>query len=79
MAAIIRGVVREEIEWEDEPHWGTQMPVACDGVDISRFDVSKYYTQEQIDAYVEELRRERLDHLHSFDELNPEVVNALNL
>ncbi len=79
MAAIIRGIVREEIEWEDEPHWGTQVPAVCEGVDLSRFETSKYYTQEQIDAYVEELRRERLDHLHSFNGLHPDILNAFNL
>lgn len=79
IAAIIRGIVREEIEWQEEPHWGTEAPVACDDVNLSRFDLSEFYTQAQIDGYVEQLRRERLDHLHSFNGLNPEIINAFKL
>lgn len=79
IAAIIRGIVREEIEWQEEPHWGTEALVACDDVNLSRFDLSKFYTQAQIDGYVEGLRRERLEHLHSFNGLNPEIINAFKL
>ena len=79
MAAIIRGIVREEIEWQDEPYWGTQVPARCEDVNLSRFDLDKFYTQQQIDDYVDELRRERLKHLHSFNGLNPEIINAFKL
>ena len=48
MAAIIRGIVREEIEWEDEPIWGTQLPKAVEGVTLDSFNPHHFYTQEQI-------------------------------
>ncbi len=79
MAAIFRGIVREEIEWTPEPVWGTEVPVAVEGVDINRFDPARYYTQEQIDAYVEELRRGRIEHLEKFEGLHEDIRNAFKL
>ncbi|MCD6360664.1 MAG: phosphoenolpyruvate carboxykinase [Armatimonadetes bacterium] len=79
MAAIIRGIVREEIEWEDEPVWGTQVPKKVVDVDLERFDPRKYYDQEMIDRFVEELRMERREHLESFEGLHPDILTALKL
>jgi len=79
IAAIIRGIVREEIQWEDEPYWGTQVPKRCEGVNLNHFDLRKYYNQAQIDAYVDGLRRERLEHLHSFDGLHPDILDVFKL
>jgi len=79
MAAIIRGIVREEIQWEDEPVWGTQLPLAVEGVDLDRFNPARFYSQEQIDEYVGELRAGRIRHLEKFDGLHPDILNAFTL
>ncbi|MEA3401328.1 MAG: phosphoenolpyruvate carboxykinase [Armatimonadota bacterium] len=79
MAAVIRGIVRGEIEWEEEPIWGTEVPTAVDGVDLDRFDPHEFYTQEQIDNFVSELRRERIEHLEKFDGLDQAILNAFKL
>ena len=79
MAAIFRGVVREEIEWEDEPVWGTQLPKAVASVNLDRFDPSHFYSQEQIDEYVAELRAGRIKHLEKFEGLHPGIVSAFKL
>lgn len=79
MAAIIRGIVRDEIEWEDEPAWGTQVPKAVEDVDIGRFDPDKYYDPEMTAAFIEELRGERREHLESFEDLHPDILTALKL
>jgi phosphoenolpyruvate carboxykinase (ATP) len=79
MAAIFRGVVREEIEWEDEPVWGTQLPKAVASVNLDRFDPSHFYSQEQIDEYVAELRAGRIKHLEKFEGLHPDIVSAFKL
>ena len=75
----IRGIVREEIQWQDEPYWGTQVPKRCEGVNLNHFDLRKYYNQAQIAAYVDALRRERIEHLDRFEDLNPNIVNAFKL
>ena len=79
MAAIIRGIVREQIEWEDEPVWGTQVTKAVEQVDLSRFDLANYYDQAMIDEFIEKLRGERRAHLEKFEGLNPDIINALNI
>ncbi len=79
MAAIIRGIVREEIQWEQGPIWGTELPVAVEGVNLDRFAPSEFYSQEQIDDYVEELRGERVAHLEKFDGLHPDILSAFKL
>ncbi|MCL4459114.1 MAG: phosphoenolpyruvate carboxykinase [Chloroflexi bacterium] len=77
MAAIIRGIARGDIEWVEEPHFGTLVPKKVEGVDMSRFDPPKFYSQEQIDAYVSKLRRERIEYLESFPSLDPAIVDAI--
>ncbi len=79
MAAIIRGIVREQIEWQDEPVWGTQVPIAVDGVDLDRFDPAKYYDEAMVDEYIEELRGERREHFAKFESLHPDIPTALKL
>ncbi len=61
-ASIIRGVLRDNIEWVEEPYFGTLVPAKVDGVDMSKFDLSKYYTEEQIQNYVRQLKRERAEY-----------------
>ncbi|MBM3942590.1 MAG: phosphoenolpyruvate carboxykinase (GTP) [SAR202 cluster bacterium] len=77
MAAIIRGIVRNTIEWEKEPHFGTLVPKKVDGADLSKYDLSKFYTKQQIDEYVLRLKDERKKYLAGFPGLNAKVVNAL--
>lgn len=76
-AANIRGIVRGTIEWEKEPYFGTMIPKKVEGVDISKFELSRFYTQEQINAYVEQLKRERIEWLEKFPGLNPAIVNSV--
>jgi len=77
MASIIRGIVRGTIEWEKEPHFGTLVPKKVEGVDMSKFDLNKFYTKEQIDFYVKELKKERIEWLEKFPGLNPEILKAV--
>jgi phosphoenolpyruvate carboxykinase (ATP) len=79
MAALIRGIVREEIEWEDEPVWGTQVPKAVEGVDLRDFDPTRHYDQETITDFTDELREERRAHFAKFESLHPDIVTALKL
>jgi phosphoenolpyruvate carboxykinase (ATP) len=79
MAAIIRGIVRGEVEWEEDDTWGYEVPTEVDGVNLSRFDPHNYYDQEQIDTFVRNLRRERLEHLEKFDGLHEDIIGAFNL
>jgi phosphoenolpyruvate carboxykinase (ATP) len=77
MAAIIRGIVRGTIEWKIDPNFGVLVPKKVDGVDMSKFDMSKFYSKEQVDAYVSQLKDERIAWLEQFKELNPAVINSI--
>jgi len=52
------------------------MPKKVEGMDIGKYDLRNFYSQEQIDRYVRELREERVRHLHSFPGLAPEIANV---
>jgi len=77
MAGIIRGIVRENIEWVDDPLWGTQVPAVLPEVDLSRFNLRNFYDQQMIDDLAAALRRERREYLESFKGLHPDIVTAL--
>ena len=76
MAAMIRGILRDTIQWKVEPCFGTEVPETVDGLDVSKFDLSRYYTPEQIEEYSSRLREERREYLAGFPGLHQEVVKA---
>ena len=55
-------------------HSHTQIP----GVDLSRFDLNSYYSEEQIQELSKELKAERLKWLSQFRHLNRDIISALN-
>lgn len=77
MAAIIRGIVKGTIEWKAELHFATLVPRKVNGVDMAKFDLSKFYSKNQVDAYVGELKRERIAWLEQFKGLDPDVLNSI--
>ena len=78
MAAIIRGIVRNTIQWETDPYFGTQVPQKVEGVDLSKFDLSRYYTKEQAQEYSLRLKEERRKYLEGFPGLNEKVVQGFS-
>jgi len=77
MASIIRGIARGAIEWKKEPHFGTLVPKKVEGVNMTKFSLSKFYSKKQIDAYVTKLKEERIEWLSRFKSLNPMIVDAV--
>lgn len=39
MSAIIRGIVRGTIKWENDRHWNFESPAYVEGMDISSYAV----------------------------------------
>jgi phosphoenolpyruvate carboxykinase (ATP) len=76
MAAIIRGIARDSIEWEDEPFFGVQVPKYVPGIYIRKYDLERFYTKEQIHMLVQNLKRERKEYLARFPELYEEIKTA---
>ncbi|MHA1230496.1 MAG: phosphoenolpyruvate carboxykinase [Candidatus Helarchaeota archaeon] len=77
MANIIRGIVRGNIKWKTEPYFGTLIPEEVDGVDISKYDPTKYYSEEEIQRLVDELKQERREWIAKLKGLHPDIVKAL--
>jgi phosphoenolpyruvate carboxykinase (ATP) len=79
MASIIRGIARDTIEWEDHPFWDVRVPRSVDGADIDRFDLSRFYSAEQAEGLVGDLRLERANYIERFGSLDPRIRRAVEL
>lgn len=77
MAALIRGIVRESIEWEEEPWFGTQIPWRAEGVDLDRFRLDRHYSGEQTESLARELLRERGEYMERYPKLHPRISQAV--
>lgn len=72
----IRGILRDTIEWENEPYFNYKIPKAIEGMDFNKFNFSNFYTQEQIDFYVKVLKIERMAWMSKFEGLDEEITKA---
>ena len=77
MSAMIRGILRNSLEWGEDSLFGTEVPVSVEGVDIGKYDLTNFYSPQQIQEYATRLREERREHLARFSGLNPKIVEAV--
>jgi phosphoenolpyruvate carboxykinase (ATP) len=75
-AAIIRAIARDEIEWDKWDYFNVSVPKNVPGMDISQFNLDRFYSKELAEAYVRELNEERAQWLSRFKGLNPAVIQA---
>jgi phosphoenolpyruvate carboxykinase (ATP) len=76
-AAFIREIARSRVEWRRDETWGYEVPAAVPGVDLGRYEASRFYKGEEIAAFTETLRAERLAWLAKFKDLDPVIANAV--
>jgi len=76
---IVEMVARDKITWKKDDFWGYEVPVHVPGVDLGRFDLKNYYSDEEIQELSENLKRERLEWLSRFPHLDKDIVNAIKL
>jgi phosphoenolpyruvate carboxykinase (ATP) len=79
MAAIIRGIVKGNVEWEHSPYFDVLVPKKVSGVQMTKFDLSLHYSREQINHYMTELKKERFEWLRQFRNLNPGIVDTVKV
>lgn len=77
MASIIRGIARDNIEWVKSPYFDTLVPDKVEGVDMTRFDLSNFYSKDQIESQVNKLKEERREYLKKFPCLDPKILEAI--
>ena len=78
MSAMIRGILRNTMEWREDSLFGTETPISMEGVDMNKYDLSNFYTDEQIQEYADRLKEERRAHLANFPGLNPKILKAIS-
>jgi phosphoenolpyruvate carboxykinase (ATP) len=74
---VMEMIARDRIVWKKDDFWGYDVPVEIPGVDLSRFDLNKFYPEEDIQEQSENLKQERLEWLAKFKGLNSDIIRAL--
>ena len=74
---IIEMVARDKVVWKKDDFWGYDVPVEIPGVDLARFDLSSYYSEDKVAEMSRDLKQERLEWLSQFHGLTPDIINAL--
>ena len=75
MAAIIRGIARDTITWEKEPLFDTLVPTRVEGVDVEKFRLDRFYSNDQVNEYAERLKGERREWLAQFPNLDSRILS----
>jgi phosphoenolpyruvate carboxykinase (ATP) len=80
--AIVRAIAERSIAWETDPDFGYQVASALPGVtDVEKLRPRLLYERtgrlSEYAAWVERLRRERIEFLEAYRGLRPEIVDAL--
>jgi phosphoenolpyruvate carboxykinase (ATP) len=78
MAAVIRGIVRNSVEWKHDPLFNVLIPKKANGVLMEKFDLRLFYSHEQIVNYVNKLKKERIEWLRRFENLNSDILRAVD-
>ena len=76
---ILEMLARDKITWQKDDFWGYEVAAEIPGVELDRFDLSRYYSKEQIRELSENLKRERRDWLSQFPGLDRDIIGALKL
>jgi phosphoenolpyruvate carboxykinase (ATP) len=76
-AKIMEMIARDKIVWKKDAFWGYEVPVQIPGLELSQFDLSNYYPEEQIQELLEDLKQERLGWLSKFHSLDKDIINAI--
>lgn len=76
MSSIIRGIVRGTNKWGKDKYWNLEVPTSVQGMDLSKYDVEKFYDVDNIIKQVSELRCERVAYIEKFNTLDKAIINA---
>jgi phosphoenolpyruvate carboxykinase (ATP) len=77
MAAMIRGILKNDVEWERGLYFDALVPRKVNGVQMAKFDLALFYSKEEISRYVNELKRERFEWLKQFRDLNTAIIDTV--
>ncbi len=76
MSSIIRGITRGTNKWSKDKYWNLEVPTSVEGMDISKYNVEKFYDVDDIIKQVSDLRLERVGYIEKFNTLDKAIINA---
>jgi phosphoenolpyruvate carboxykinase (ATP) len=68
--AMIKAILRGEVEWKYDGNVGYMVPSRAEGVELDRFDPYNVYDAVHYSRMMESLRRERMEYLKRFPEID---------
>jgi phosphoenolpyruvate carboxykinase (ATP) len=74
---ILKHIATGEIKWQTDPDWGYQVPEYLPELDMALYDPRSYYTREEYQTMVQQLREDRLRWLDKYADLKPEIVSTI--
>lgn len=74
---IVEMIARDEIRWKEDAFWGYEVPEEVPGINYERFELENFYQPDEIDSLKGALRKERLEWLQRFEDLDPDIINAV--
>lgn len=79
MSSIIRGIVRGTNVWDKDKYWNLEVPSFVDGMDLSKYDVEKFYSVDDVIKLVSDLRCERVEYIEKFNTLDKAIITAAKI
>lgn len=77
MAAIIKGIITDTIEWEEDRYFGTEIPGMVPGMDMGAYDLRKFYSAMEVETMVKDLKKERREYMMHFENLDQKIKESL--
>ncbi len=76
-ATIIKELARDSIRWENDPDWNYEIPSSIPGLDVERYLPQSYMSGDEYKSRIENLRRERIDWLQQFPDLDQHIIDCV--
>ena len=77
ISQVIRALVKKNIEWKDDRNWQVKVPVKIEGMNIDKYELSSYYSQDKCDILISQIRDERRAFAENYTGLHENIVNAI--
>jgi phosphoenolpyruvate carboxykinase (ATP) len=74
---IMKQIAKGAIDWKVDPCWGYQVPAKVEGLNIAQYNPERFYTGEEYEKMIENLRKERREWLARFPGLYNEILDAI--
>ncbi len=74
---FVENALRGKIEFKKDPVVGFEVPVKAEGWDISKFDPMNFYSKEEYEKKMNDLRKERKEALRNIHGVDEDIIESL--